>query len=170
MLREYTTLCTFFVSMNRERILSHSFYFHALQEFEGPTCWNQVWLPPLMSITQYSNVFQLLSRPISYDDLIQQLLNYFKNKRSPQSLIEFAVYYFLNEQFLPDLVRISISRNVYISHGIIAWAINITGCFAQMSSHGAGGGRISLLGGSPLHTWYPWIATIKWSAKMKNCT
>lgn len=39
--------------------------------------------------------------------------------------------YSFSEEFLPNLVRISISQNVYAAPGIISRAANIAGCFAE---------------------------------------
>lgn len=100
--------------------MHHSFYF--VISF----CLDEIWLPPLMSENEYIRVFQLLYIPFTYDKLLQQLLNFFNN-RSPHALVEFAVF-FLNEQFLPDLVGITISQTVYRSHGIISRVVNTMGC------------------------------------------
>lgn len=58
----YVSTMHFTIPINREHLMCYSFYFGALQGYTGLACWDEIWLPPIMSATEYSMIFQLISQ------------------------------------------------------------------------------------------------------------
>lgn len=119
-------MAVFRVPFSLDRMQRYSPYFRSLVKYEGWSEGQEICLPPILTEGEYMMVFWALAAPHTYQRTLYELL-YFFQQRSFQPLIQFILY-FLNEEFLSDLLRLEISREIGRSSRFIAEALNTIGC------------------------------------------
>lgn len=115
----------FTVVLDVERLVLYSPYFGAMNAYDGPIWLKAIQLPPLISCTEYKKMFKVLSKRLSYDDLICEILVYYEHHPTGP-LVQFVLY-FLEDKFFPDLARIKLGRVVQRAHHLVSEAINAVG-------------------------------------------
>lgn len=140
--RKEITMTVFSVPYSVDRILRYSPYFHNLVKYGGWTEGQEICLPPILTQGEYMLVFWALAAPHGNVQVLYELLSFFQ-QRSFRPMIQFILY-FLNEEFLPDLLKLEISRRIKKSPCLITEVLNAVGCESMYTWENSSGEAMTL--------------------------
>lgn len=119
----------FILNLDLDQLKIYSHYFRNLEKYGGPAWSDNICLPAILSMEEYKIMFSMLSTQDNYERLLHGLLAFFDTKPI-RPLIDFVLY-FLDDRFIPDLLRTEIAYDAWSSDELIAETLNAVGCRSQ---------------------------------------